>query len=347
MGTSDAIVDECTADAQKQQKKGYLDLHRRLLVNFLIAAINLKSTKPGADSEEVVLDPISVNLHAARLRELVAPGTPESGGFRVRVERFIKQPMEHIAILYPNVNPSKNPHAARFASPDALGSTRAYNAACKMVADGARMDSSDLGQVAGLKELFRIAFLDASHKAWAREDPSLEALHDDPQFAQLVSLSDVTTSWDLAPFADLKSKLTLIGVATPAQIYLRDSDPSLRFYLGISESRYRNVVDSSKLVQAAQMSTWADPASAASQAMLEILVELFALGITQPSDIRTEWIYPRNPQDKLPDDPSVIEEIKENIYTRTWRTVKLRALARWLRAVRENGEQLESVAGTL
>lgn len=332
---SDIIDGTPARSAQQQYKDGVLDLHRRVLVNFAVAAVNLASGPTMPNQPTPDLDPGLVFERANRLKQLIGADTPPSGGFRDRVANFSKGVLAAIDELYGAgpVNPVPS-------SASDLGNRQAYNAACNMVLRGLRLDSGTPADVSKLRELFRLAFQHSELKAWARDDPALRQLRSDPEFAKLVANSSGSTLWDLAPFKPLKEKLNDIGVASPSQFHSRPFDPTLGYYLQISESQRQNLADISKLFHAAEDVTWADSTNTSGDAKIEILAELLLIGVRVPSDIRSEWTETTYPGDTFPTDPSIVDTISSNIYKRTWRRVDVHQLARWLHDVRQRGEEL-------
>ena len=325
---------ETNGSLKSQSDDGVLDLHRRVLVNFFVAAANLAAAHANSGARSARLNYAYIHGRAARFRQLVGPDTPESGGFRDRVKGFAEDPLAAIERLYSASRPPVSRSVA------ALGNRNAYNAACTLVLSGKRLDRGVPSDRARLRELFQIAFQDSDLKKRARQDPTLQALHGDAEFAKLVEIASGSTLWDLNPFKPVKQKLNDIGVASPSQLHTRKIDASLDYYLGMGSAQVQNLVEVSKLFRAAEDVAWAHSTNSTSKETIEVLAELLKIGVRVPLDIRPEWTDTTYPNDGLPEDPSVIVKISHNIYERTWEVVDLKQLAQWLRAVRERGAEL-------
>lgn len=289
-------------DPTKSTKPGFLDMRRRILMNYVIAVLNLRSLK-GCESAE----PDAKKL-AELLEQLLTVRALEPD---LLAEQMLPVAQELSSKLKETV-PSKTPPAPMETTADGTSSRElksprlAYNRACAAAQDYARelehcqaasendhhhqvkehchackARSARKLSIQNLKE----AVLLPLYKDWARKDPSLSPLHPVAEFGELVGTAPRKDFWELGSFKTHQKLLVDSGVPTPASLSgLAISRPYLRRYLNLAPAQFRHLRSLSELIKHAE--NYADrgnPGFAAFE--VEIIDALGAEGIERPEEL--------------------------------------------------------------
>ena len=312
----------------KQERTGVIDLHRRILFNYVIAVLNLRAT----EDSQLWRPKDEVQRNALRLKKLIKVSTPRSAVLREQMRGRVRAPFIGLMSLYQidGLELSKDVSGATAPSPNdpVLGNHIAYNSACLLVSEGKTMDDLDL------VEKLEIAVQEPEIKKMARKDPSLLALRGDSRFATLLGVTPDTDFWSLDLFAPHSKTLKDLGITQPSQLHLQPNGKYFQSKLGLVDPHFDSLVRASQLVDAVERASWLDRSNSASAARVNIAAELIDLDIDDPAKLG----YAR---------PG--SEIRATILTRTaakvaedsWLSIDREDLASWLRLVRKNWRSIQ------
>lgn len=269
-------------DQKTNTKIGFLDLRRRLVVNYIIAVLNLRSIA-GCQSAEP-LAPLFANLLVELLE--VEERVPDSLAEQMR-------PVAHeLANELMEQEPSKEiREAVARVKNDLSGETEsprlAYNRACSAAQAylrETRQYDKESARMLCLQHL-RIAALVPQYKEWARKDPSLQPLHSDSEFGDVVGTAPRRDFWEIAALKPYQKLLVEAGVRTPSKLAgLVRYRPYLRRYLELTPAKFDRLLRLSSIIQHAEEYTPAEKGKFATF-KVEIVDALLEEGIERPEEL--------------------------------------------------------------
>ncbi|RNE62590.1 hypothetical protein [Cryobacterium tepidiphilum] len=347
---------------------GFIDLHRRILLTWLVVVLNHRAITGSSSWPGDTL----IEERSTRLVALLADGTPASGGLRDAMRPQAATLLD--GLFPPDLTPARSENAASAPGGKARKAAAAAAADAGTASDdttdaaaAARDDATATDVVVGelfppswrarafaslapataynvacgyvrlgedmrnpeVREKFERAFALPHIRRWARYDPELAGLRTDPAFRELVGVIPDTSYWQLDLFAPFEEKLTDAGITDPAKLQDREDDDELRRYLELPPPVYTHLTRVAQLVHRAQEVSWLFRWKAASSLQVEIVGQLVARGIEVPADIHPAWITAGRPVD-----PTVARDIAQAIYERTWQRVDEGELVEWMRKVK-------------
>ncbi|KFF58846.1 hypothetical protein JF66_15445 [Cryobacterium sp. MLB-32] len=213
-------------DEIKDEVEGYEALRHRLVLNYLTSVCTLRSIPGHADAEQQAgmqaLNLVAAlhhdesnlakdmrHLAAVSVRRLIphltgAPPTDLlSSGQTGHIEWGTEDWMGDDWLERANKN--ADPHVK-------------YALACYYA-------QSESGSVEKSVRLLEDALVLPDLKTWAVKDPSLLPLHSSAKFAEFVGMEPAATWRDVPPFLPFKTKLSRLGIATPAQLVAAQTAP--------------------------------------------------------------------------------------------------------------------------
>ncbi|MET4584370.1 hypothetical protein [Pseudarthrobacter sp. PvP022] len=242
--------------------KGYEGIYRRLLLNYVLAMLNLHSVRKSVHNELTEAEKNETLRIAQLLTERLTKRVPPADvmGQAMRdvaniAERAIKDikwpptaainqkeqaPAATATKLgdAPRTQDKKTADYGRKPEKDwtkaeniPLAPSVAYNLACYLASR-----TSPAVKPSPAEQPLKVACEDDRLRSWAKEDPVLAEFHGEKWFQKLVGASPRQAFLEIAPFNDFKAKLEAIGATTPTRL-LAVAPWRLREYLDIPSPR--------------------------------------------------------------------------------------------------------------
>ncbi|MDD0857203.1 hypothetical protein NHF46_04190 [Arthrobacter alpinus] len=181
---------------------GYRDLYRRLLLNYVVAALNIHDLTGTLDLKTQG----KVVSQATALMKELDRTSPEPD-----LLRNVMRPVAAIAYEDLGQMPPEGSYATWLeAAKSSLSPWISYNMACHYA-----QPNSD--KKAEMKKHLAIALLDPELKSWAKEDPSFLKLHRHEWF-RVITGATAREIWEIEPFAAKKDTLAEVGIMKPSQL---------------------------------------------------------------------------------------------------------------------------------
>ncbi len=212
--------------------EGHEGIYRRLLLNYVLAMLNLHSIRNLLVAER------DKTLEVAKLLttslEKRIPANDVMGRSMRVVAAIAQQAVEEVS---PALGPSlpaagSTPRDWTKAENSPLAPSIAYNLACYLASH-----TSPDAEPNPVQQPLTVACADDRLRAWAKEDPVLTKFHGTGWFQKLVGVSPRTTFLEIAPFKEHKTKLEAIGATAPARL-LAVSPWRLKEYLEIPSLQF-------------------------------------------------------------------------------------------------------------
>jgi hypothetical protein len=283
-------------------RPGHLNLYRRLLMNNVVAVLNLRDVQGNLHTDQQ-RDAVQ---HANMLMKALSGKRREQGQLR-----DVMRPVA--AVAHRGLTGSTTDNAQWFDHAErSLAPWASYTMACHYAST---FPLSDAGLI---RKHLAVAFTRPELRVWARKDPSFLVLHAHKWFLELVDAKPRDDFWDIEPFASQKEKLRMIGVQTPIQL-LQITPWRLQEYLETSPlivNRLIRVAHLASLVLAT--------AEASGEKLFKTLhVELTALLIEFGFESREQIIS----------DTQVQMKIVDEISSRCLETISSKDVERWLETI--------------
>ncbi|WP_458779791.1 hypothetical protein [Arthrobacter sp. D3-16] len=265
----------------RNTKAGFLDLRRRLLVNYMIAVLNLRSIA-GCQSAEPL-----ASQYAKLLMELLRvddrqpdPLADEMRPVATELVRELRE--QEQSVVRPVVARMKDRVSVDGESP-----RLAYNRACaaaQAYLRAERRSEKEHARIMCLQHL-RIAVLVSQYKEWARKDPSLQPMHVDSEFGEVIGTAPRRDFWEIAALKPYQTPLLEAGVPKPKMLADRlRHRPYLRRYLEISPAKFDRLLRVSGIVQHAEEYSRTHNGNFATF-KVELVAALLEQGIERPEEL--------------------------------------------------------------
>jgi hypothetical protein len=270
-------------DQKNNTKVGFLDLRRRLIINYIIAVLNLRSIAGFKLAEPLALQFANLLIQLLEVEERVSD--PLAAEMRpvahelaneLRAQELRKEIGQAVAV---NV---KDDLWGEAESP-----RLAYNRACsaaQVYLRETRQPDKESARMLCLQNL-RIAAHVPLYKEWARKDPSLQPLRGDCKFGELVGAAPRQDFWEIAALKPYQKLLVEAGVSAPSQLVgpVRYR-PYLRPYLELTPAKFDRLLRLSRIIHHVERYNAADNGEF-STFKVEIVDALLGEGIERPEEI--------------------------------------------------------------
>lgn len=262
--------DDQSHKAIAHPKRGHRDLYRRLLLNHVVAALNLRDIKV-LPNDDVIVRETAARNNARLLMQDLHDERPEPGNFRE-----IMRPVA--AIAYRDLTHDATTYRSWFKIADtSLAPWSSYNLACHLALRGPILYADRI------ERLLVGAFMRPELMVWAKKDPSFLVLHEFDWFQKITGATP-REIWDIEPFKSHKGKLEAIGLKNPSQLVSIGSW-RLQEYLQVDLLQAERMIRLARLAKQVKIAAPASQVTALDDFYVEFTVSLIELGIEDKEDI--------------------------------------------------------------